>query len=199
MKRAIGTICASVLLATASAAQAESPWGTNWGDTFEQVSVKLPDAARTEAPLVPCSTIANVPCGKYLLAVENYQIAGTPYSIRFSFTAAGRLAKIMLTLTEAERYSPGQAAIKYNQMRMLLTESYGTPLASTEFALIPNAGSGKNIKTPWLDGRGSSVWHTKDSLVDLQVAVIGATSADVPTSSVGSTMLWLTYSSKPKL
>ena len=108
------------------------------------------------------------------------KVAGDlPSDIIFEFSRSAELNSIIVMVAEAELYTPQHLGIIFHQIKTLITSEHGKPLGETDFSLTESPRS--SSKRKWYNGHGVATWHTKDSIIKVNLSVIGAESEAMPT------------------
>ncbi len=157
---------------------AADPWGTTWGESFDSVKAKYPEAKVLDLSKADyCKGSKIETCQQRQVEVSRTIAGNLPARVIFIFSPEAKLASVLVSLEEPEKYTPSRLGIAYKQMQLLLEKEYGKPIGGADFALKPDPSPyNKN----GLSGQAASVWHSDDSVISLDVKVIGTDSETKP-------------------
>lgn len=167
-------------------AHAANLWGVSWGDTFDTVKKRFPDAELLDANKYNwCQGKSHDMCRHQVILMQ--EVVGVPSKVIFMFSSDAKLNQILISVEEAQKYTPKSLGIVFEQIKAILTAENGAPIGATSFSLTSNP---KPFQKAWLDGRAQAAWHTKDSIISVTLTVLGAASEDTPTNG---SMLFIKY------
>lgn len=173
--RYILLLCA-MLMGNVSAA---SPWRTTWGESFNSVKAKYPEATILDMSAESfCKGSSAEACQMRQVILNRSVVGGLPARVIFGFSPEAKLKNIHVYLDEVEKYTPNRLGIAYTQLQLLLEKEYGKAVGAPAFSLRPDLRLSKG-----LSGKATSIWHTDDSIISLNISVFGTDSEDTPTKS----------------
>ncbi len=172
--------CALVLAALlAGVAHAASPWGTTWGESYDNVKARFADAEFLDTSTMEmCKGSAKNVCQQRQVILKRSVVGSIPSRVIFEFSPEAKLNSILVMVEDAHKYTPQHLGILFEQIKALLETEHGKPVGATEFTLVavPSRAQKSNF-----DGRGTAAWHTEDSIVTVDLGVYGAESELTPT------------------
>jgi hypothetical protein len=168
---------------------AADPWGTTWGESFNSVKAKYPEAEVLDTSKADyCMGSKIESCQKRQVEVRRTIAGSLPARAIFVFTPDAKLSSVLVSLIEPEKYSPSRLGTAYIQLQNLLEMEYGKAVGANSFVVRPDPNRfNKNS----MGGKANSIWHTKDSIVSLDVFAFGTDAEDKQTNTSG---LFITYS-----
>lgn len=160
-------------------AHAADPWGNTWGESFSTVRARFPEAEYLDnTTMAGCESSTAEHCLKRQVILHNQLIGNLPSRIIFGFARNAKLNSILIFLEDAGKYTPQRLGIAFDQIVSLLGSEHGEPMGKSAFTLAP---SQDRFQKDLFNGSGMAVWHTKDSIISVELTVQSAASESTPT------------------